>query len=99
MALTTKHLVHIESVVQQVAERLLNEAKSFDDSPAPEVRAHARSLEQAAEACKLAANIVISASVSWDSLGPILRRNHQWLTAEQARMKADRDAARPSEAA
>lgn len=94
MALSIEHLIGVELLVQQEAERLHHQADQFSDSSDPDVQAHVGFLKQRAAALEAAAGIVIAASVSWDSLGPILRRNHQLLTAEHERIKAAAAAAK-----
>ena len=94
MALTVENLVGVELLLQQEAERLQHEAKQYSDSADPDIQAHVAFLRQRAAAQEVAAGIVISAAMSWDSLGPILRRNHQLMTAEYERIKAAAAAAK-----
>jgi hypothetical protein len=99
VALSAKHLVHIEQVVRVRADRCRKEAEAYSDSAAAEVQAHAANMRAEADALDIAANIVIAAAHGWGNLREPLLGNYAALTAEHERIKAAAAAAKAEDVA
>lgn len=94
MALSDQDLFRIEITVRARAEKVRREAEAFDDSPAPEVRAHAALLRQEADELDMAGDLLVGLQGDWDALAPKVRAGFLRLKGEHERIKAAAAAAK-----
>lgn len=99
VALSDKDLFRLEIVVRTWAERIRNEAAAFDDSPAPEVRAHAALLRQESDQLDMAADLLVGLQGDWDNLAPKVRAGFLRLKGEHEPNKAAAAAAKAEDVA